>query len=171
MKGLSCFSLCLLGFALCARPSSAQTNANPGFEKMKTLIGEWSGKTETGGAARISYRLVSNGTALLETLQSEGEPEMVTLYTADGSAVVVTHYCSANNQPRMRTAPISASPQKLDFSFVDATNLPDASAGHMRHLAVTFEDNDHFTQHWTWQEKGVDKTEAFHFTRNRASPK
>ncbi len=134
---------------------------------MKTLVGEWAGKMESGRAARVSYRLVSNGTAVLETLQSAGEPEMVTLYAAASSRVVATHYCSAGNQPRMRTPPISGSPQRLDFALVDVTNLSGAGAGHMRHLAVTFEDDDRFTQHWTWWENGKDKTEAFHFARQK----
>src|SRR5216684_2396069 len=156
MKRLALNSLGFLALALCAMPLAAQTSGNTGFEKMKSLTGEWAGKTDSGAAAKVSYRLASNGTALLETL-----------YTADGSRVVVTHYCSAGNQPRMRTAPISGSPQKLDFSFVDAGNLPDAAAGHMHHLEVTFEDADHFTQHWTWRQDGKDKTEAIHFTRQK----
>ncbi len=41
MKRLTWLSLCLLGFTLCARPSPAQTHGNPGFDKMKTLVGEW----------------------------------------------------------------------------------------------------------------------------------
>jgi len=167
MKRLALNSLGFLALVLCAMSVAAQTSGNTGFEKMKSLTGEWAGKTDSGGAAKVSYRLASNGTALLETLRSEGEPEMVTLYTADGSRLVVTHYCSAGNQPRMRTAPISGSPQKLDFPFVDAGNLPDAAAGHMHHLEVTFEDADHFTQHWTWRQDGKDKTEAIHFTRQK----
>ena len=167
MKRLALNSLGFLALVLCAMPLAAQTSGNTGFEKMKSLTGEWAGKTDSGAAAKVSYRLASNGTALLETLRSGDEPEMVTLYTADGSRLVVTHYCSAGNQPRMRTAPISGSPQKLDFSFVDAGNLPDAAAGHMHHLEVTFEDADHFTQHWTWRQDGKDKTEAIHFTRQK----
>lgn len=110
---------------------------------MKMLVGEWEGKAENGTAVRVSYRLVSGGTALMESLQPVGEPEMVTLYTADGDHLALTHYCSANNQPHLRTAPISGGPQKLDFSFVGATNLASPAASHIHHLVVTFEDNDH----------------------------
>ncbi len=167
MKRLALNSLGLLALVFCATSLAAQQSGNTGFEKVKSLTGEWAGKTDSGVAAKVSYRLVSAGTALLETLHAEGEPEMVTLYTADGSRLVVTHYCGAGNQPRMKTEPISGSPQKLDFSFVDAGNLPDAAAGHMHHLELTFEDADHFTQHWTWRQDGKDKTEAIHFTRQK----
>ena len=127
-------SVCMLGFALGARPAVAQTSATPGFEKMKTLVGEWQGKTADGKQAQASFRLVSSGTALMEMLRPKGESEMVTMYTADDKRVAVTHYCSANNQPRMQTAPLSASPEKLDFTFVGATNLASPTAGHMHHL-------------------------------------
>jgi len=136
---------------------------------MKTLVGEWESKTESGKAVQVSYRLVSGGTALLETLHLADEPEMVTLYTADGDRVALTHYCRANNQPHMRTAPMSDGPQKLNFSFVGATNLAGPAAPHMHRLGVAFEDNDHFTQDWTWRENGKDKIETFHFIRKKSS--
>ena len=146
MKHLAWLSLCMLGFALCTHPAAAQNGANPGFDKLKTLVGEWEGKTAEGKDAQVSYRLVSSGTALEEMLRPGGESEMVTMYTADGKRVAVTHYCSANNQPRMQTAPLSASPQKLDFTYVGATNLASPTAGHMYRLLVGFRDNDHFSQ-------------------------
>ena len=167
MRKLTRACLCLLSFALCARPCAAHTKANPGFDKMKTLVGEWEGKAKDGKGVRASYRLVSSGTALMEMLYPMDESEMVTLYTADGDRVAVTHYCSANNQPRMRTAPVSDDPQKLDFSFVGATNLASRAAGYMYHLAVAFRDNDHFAQNWTWRENGKDTTETFQFTRKK----
>ena len=96
---------------------------------MKTLVGEWEGKAANGKAVQVSYRLVVGGTALMETLHPADEPEMVTLYTADGDHVAVTHYCPTNNQPRMRSAPVSGDPKKLNFSFVGATNLADPARG------------------------------------------
>ena len=167
MKPFAWLSLCILGFALGASPAAAQSGANPGFDKVKTLVGEWEGKTADGKAAQVSYRLVSSGTALMETLSPGGEPEMVTMYTADGKRVAVTHYCSANNQPRMQTAPLSASPQKLDFAYVGATNLASPTAGHMHRLVVAFQDNDHFSQDWTWKEKGKEPVESFKFARTK----
>ena len=167
MKRLAWLSVCLLGCALGVRPAAAQTHGSPGFDKMKVLVGEWEGKAADGKVAQVSYKLVSSGTALMESLQPEGESEMVTMYTADGKRVAVTHYCSANNQPRMQTIPLSASPQKLDFTYVGVTNLASPSAGHMNRLVVAFQDDDHFSQDWTWKEPGKEKVETFHFTRKK----
>ncbi len=169
MKKLGLMFLCSLVLLFSARPLAAQKNANPGYEKLKTLVGEWEGKTGDGKTIQVSYRLVSGGTALLETLQPPDEAEMVTLYAPDGVRVAVTHYCNAGNQPRMRTAAIAAPPSKLDFSFAGGTNLAASSAGHMRGLVVAFDDSDHFTQTWTWREKGKDKVETFRFARKPSS--
>ena len=168
MKRLGSMFLFSLALIFAAGPVAAQKNANPGYEKLKALVGEWEGKTADGKSVQVSYQLVSGGTALLETLQPPGDATMVTLYVPDGNRVAVTHYCSAGNQPRMRTVAIATTPAKLDFSFVGGTNLT-SSAGHMHRLVVAFEDNDHFAQTWTWQEKGQDKAETFRFARKATS--
>jgi len=176
MKSLTRALFCLIALTLGAGTSAAQANAHstmapgtgsPGFDKLKTLVGEWEGKAQDGARVNVSYRLVSNGTALMETLHPTGESEMVTVYTADCDRVAVTHYCNANNQPHMRTAPVSGNPQKFDFPFVSVTNLASPTAGHMHHLAVTLTDNDHFSQTWTWRENGKDKTNTFLFFRKK----
>ncbi len=169
MKKFGLMFSCWLVLIFSAWPLAAQKNANPGYEKLKTLAGEWEGKTGDGKPIQVSYRLVSGGTALLETLQPTGEAEMVTLYSPDGERVAVTHYCSVGNQPRMRTAAIVATPAKLDFSFVGGTNLGAPRTGHMRRLVVAFDGDDRFTQTWTWQEKGKDKAETFRFTRKKSA--
>jgi hypothetical protein len=118
-----------------------------------------------GKAVQVSYQLVSGGTALLERLSMAGEAEMVTLYTPDGDRLAATHYCSSGNQPHMRTEPVAASATEFSFSFVSATNLASAAAGHMSHLTVTLKDHDHFSETWTWSDNGTDHTSVFDFTR------
>ena len=52
-----------------ARPARAQ--AQTGFDKLKTLVGEWEGQNSEGVRATATYQLVSGGTALMETLSTE----------------------------------------------------------------------------------------------------
>ncbi len=146
----------------------SQAKPNAGFETLKTLVGEWDGKTEDGKPVHVSYKLVSAKTALLETLVPANESEMVTVYHPDGDHVALTHYCAGNNQPRMRTAPITGTVKEFNFLFVDATNLSGPATGHMRQLVVALEDGNHFTQKWTWREEGRDQVEVFHFTRKKS---
>ena len=151
--------------ALVMAVARAQTKPAGGFDQLKSLVGEWEGSTSKGGTAHISYQLVSGGTALVERLKGGDEPEMVTVYTADGDRVAMTHYCNAGNQPQMRTAPITGRTKVLSFGFVRATNLASPDAGHMDHLVVTMLDKDHFSQAWTWKEKGKPTTAVFKFAR------
>jgi hypothetical protein len=162
MKRLVLFGMActmLAGF-LCA-----QSKPPGGFEQLTSLVGQWEGTTSSGQAAHVTYQLVSAATALLERLQSGKEPEMVTMYTADGNRVAMTHYCNAGNQPQMRTLPITRISRVFSFNFVRATNLVSPEAGHMDHLVVTLLDKDHFSQAWTWKEKGRTRTVVFKFTR------
>ena len=128
-----------------------QAPANPGFEKLKSLIGEWKGKMKEEGEVRTTYKLVAADSAIEETL-SHGN--MVTMYHTDGSGLMLTHYCAVHNQPRMRAAPFKDRDDSLKFSFVDATNMADANAQHMHNVAFAFGDKDHFTQEWTLYQDG-----------------
>lgn len=129
---------------LCA-VSGMAAEGNAGFEKMKSLAGTWKGKTQDGTAGTVIYRVVSGGHAVQETLSVA---DMVTMYHADGNRVMLTHYCAANNQPRMR-ASYKSGDQSLSFAFVDATNLPDPKADHIHDLKLTFVDSDHIRAEWT----------------------
>ena len=137
----------------------------PEFEKMKSLVGEWKGTSADGKPGTVTYTLVSDNSALMEKLAMGGESEMVTMYHPDGDRLMMTHYCSAHNQPRMRSQTGAAESKKITFDFVDITNLSSPDAGHMRRLVVTFGDKDHFTQEWTWTKNGKENTEVIHYER------
>jgi hypothetical protein len=137
----------------------------PGFAKMSSLVGEWKGTSMDKKPATVTYTLVSDNSALMEKLAMVGESEMVTMYHPDGDHLMMTHYCSAHNQPRMRAQAVSGDIKNITFDFLDATNLSSPDAGHMRKLVVTFADKDHFTQEWTWTQQGKEKTEVFNFER------
>ncbi len=139
--------------------------AVPEFEKMKSLVGEWKGTSMDKKPATVTYTLVSDNSALMERLAMGGESEMVTMYYPDGDHLMMTHYCSAHNQPRMRSQTVSAGIKNITFDLVDGTNLSSPGAGHMKKLVVTFADRDHFTQKWTWTQKGKEKTEVIDFER------
>src|ERR1043166_8606704 len=78
--------------------ANEKTTGALAFDQLKTLVGEWEGKNSSG-SVKITYTLVSGGTALMERMQPSNEAEMITMYSADGDKIVVTHYCSEGNQP------------------------------------------------------------------------
>jgi hypothetical protein len=139
----------------------------PEFEKMKSLVGEWQGKSLDGTTAKVTYTLVSDNSALMEKLVMGGESEMVTMYHPDGDHLMMTHYCSAHNQPRMRSQKVPMDIKNIVFDLVDVTNLSAPDAGHMKKLVLTFTGQDHFTQEWTWSEKGKEGAVVIRFERKK----
>jgi len=136
----------------------------PGFDQLKTLVGEWEG-TNSGGPVKITYTLVANGTALMERLQPANEPDMITMYSADGDHVVVTHYCSGGNQPQMVAQATTGKTEKLSFTLVRITGLKTPDEDHMVGLVLTLSDKDHLVQEWKYQSKGKISANLVQFTR------
>jgi hypothetical protein len=148
-------------------PLRAQSRAADGFAKLKTLVGEWEGKTSDGSSRTVRFEIVSGGTAVLETLKAGENETMVTLYHQDGARLMATHYCSAGNQPRMVATAPAGEIKTLKFSFAGVTNLASPKAGHMRSLTISFADADHFSQTWTYRENGKDTPDTFTWVRKR----
>jgi hypothetical protein len=164
-KVLATVSLVLiLLFAVPRATANEKAKSAAAFEKLISLVGEWEG-TNAQGHVKATYTLVSGGTALMERLQSGNEPEMLTLYTLDGDHLNIIHYCSEGNQPQMRTATITEAAGPLAFKIVQVTGLKSPDAGHMTGLVLSMPDHDHFTQEWTYLDKGKSSTDLFKFTR------
>ncbi|MFQ5790865.1 MAG: hypothetical protein ACE5JI_10365 [Acidobacteriota bacterium] len=150
---------------LVASPATAEPGSV--FEKFKALAGEWEGQRSAGGWVKVSYQVHSRGSAVVETITPPDEPTMVTVYHMDGDDLRMTHYCSAQNQPRMKASSVSRNARAVSFEFVDVTNLARPTDGRMQNLEITFKDRDHITQKWTWLENGRRTDNLFTLTRVR----
>ena len=155
--------------AAAVEPAHPAPPATPAaFDQLKALTGTWQAKGPDGKLTmKASYEVYGNGTAVVETLSGMGEASMVTVYYSDGSQVMLTHYCTMGNQPRMRTSG-AGSGKQLSFGFVDATNMKSPDEAHMHALKITFADRDHFSQEWTMKMKdGKDMADTFTFERTK----
>lgn len=159
--GLFLALICLAAVGL------ATSKSQPEFDKLKSLVGTWQGKKSDGTPLHISYKLVSGGSAVMESIQEPPATEMITVYHLDGDRLMMTHYCMANNQPRMRADSSTSTPSAIKFTYVDATNLSGPNAGHMYAHSIIWKDADHVTQQWTWRENGKDKVETFELVRQK----
>ena len=143
-------------------PVWGASNAAAAFDSLKTLTGTWEFKGPDGKPSQVSWRLISDGSALMEEMPHEN---MVTMYHLNNGSLLMTHYCSAHNQPRMQ-AEISADGKTITFNFLDATNLASPSDGHMHKMVLTFQDKDHFSEQWFFSKDGKDVAhETFQYTR------
>jgi len=142
-------------------------DAAAAFARLKALAGDWEATTAEG-KSRLSYEIVSGGTALLERESSEKMPAMLTLFHLDGERLLLTHYCVAGNQPRMQARAFNPETGELEFRLLDATNLASPNAGHMHNVKIRLVDADHLITEWQFYENGQSKfTESTQFTRVR----
>src|SRR5215510_3822996 len=138
--------------ALLIAPSAlTESSSQKSFEKLKSLTGSWEGKMSNGQAVRESYRVTAHGSAVMSEI--EGEHNMVTMFHLDGDRLLMTHYCDAGNQPRMKAVPI-ADGNSVAFDFLDATNLASPDSGHMHRAMFTLVDSKHFSEEWVWKKDG-----------------
>ncbi|HEY6929259.1 MAG TPA: hypothetical protein VJA66_06250 [Thermoanaerobaculia bacterium] len=161
LRGTSLASCALLAFVSLL---IADSTASPQLEKMKSLAGDWEGKADNGKAMKANYKVVSGGSAVAETLSPSGEPEMLTVYHLDGGRLVMTHYCSMGNQPRMQADASAGNAQSLSFHFVSGTNMASKDAPHMHDMKITFNDADHITEEWSMKGGPMEKV-AFQLQR------
>jgi len=156
-----------LALAQGASPAGKSVAAAASFEKLKSLAGEWEGNLSKGGQqipATTSFRVVSDGSALMNVLGAGTPHEMVTMFHTDKADLLATHYCAAHNQPRFRLVP-SPESNVVIFEFKDATNLASPTSTHMVGLKITFVDANHHTEDWTSLENGKKGTSRFEFHR------
>jgi hypothetical protein len=122
------------------------------FDKFKLLAGEWVGQGGGEGKdfkdVRITYKVTSGGSAVVETIDPDGGHEMVTIITKDGDALALTHYCMLGNQPHMK-ADANADADKVAFKFTGAGNLKSDKDMHMHDVTYTFVDKDTIKTEWT----------------------
>lgn len=130
---------------------------NAGLEKMKTLVGTWVTADKDGKPTDevVSViKLTAGGSAIQETLFPDQPMEMVSIYTADGSDLVMTHYCILGNQPRMKASTKSLT-NKLNFEFAGGTNLDVKKDKHMHGAILTIVDADHYEVEGVGWENGA----------------
>lgn len=143
------------------------THENSQFKLLKSLVGNWQGYKEGGKnqPVKLSYELSSAGNAVVERIFQGSPQEMVTVYHKDGKKLLMTHYCSLGNQPRMQSG-ASSDKNKIDFKFKDITNLASKTDPHMHDMSLSLQGDNKLQQKWTMHAGGSAKeTAVFHFTR------
>ncbi|HEY1482948.1 MAG TPA: hypothetical protein VGF19_09505 [Candidatus Acidoferrum sp.] len=169
-------SLVLFGFGLAvlvpaplygqAHPTHAETRSSPALEQFKTLAGEWEGKDSNGKPVRASYEVLASG-LVMERLEPVGQPAMLTMYSLDDDHILATHFCSAGNQPILKTGPLSAATGKYDFAIERVYGMNTPNDLHMVELLMTFTTKDHVVQAWTNLDHGKRSTNTITLIRKK----
>ena len=158
------FSLLLLGAVAAAARPDQPVDAQAAFAKLKTLAGEWQAETPKG-KAQVSYELISGGSVVLERDSMPGEGAMITAYYLDASQLVLTHYCTAGNQPHMVAQRFDDRSGELEFVLNGGANL-NAGPGHMQDARFHLISANRFDAEWNFLKKDNTRiTESLHYTR------
>ena len=160
--------VCLAAVSLAAQEAHHKPISNAAFDRLATLAGSWKG-TYTGpegsfeGTAR--FKVVSGGSAVMLSMDEGKNDEMITMFHPDGhKALLATHYCSGQNQPRMKMTAMP-DPNQLVFEFVDGTNV---SGEHMKKLVITIVDPDTHIEEWTSEANGKQQTAKLEYHRAKS---
>jgi hypothetical protein len=144
------------------------------FEQIKALTGnwngtyEWTGGRKANGSMSATYYVTGNGSAVVENLITDGAPSMTSVYHLDGSNLRMTHFCAAQNQPRLKASRIDLAQGAIDFDFVDATNLRSAEAPHVHGLEIRLLDPNHVTLTFLFHSGSVESREKISLQRTEA---
>jgi phosphotransferase system IIB component len=126
---------------LAATPSIAQPDESAvAFERLKKLSGTWEVVESRAGRAMVAtYVMTGRGSVLMESIgASIGDAGMQTAYHLDKGTLVLTHFCGAGNQPRMRLKSVADGGRRLRFEMYDITNLADPKRYHSTAADVAF---------------------------------
>lgn len=135
------------------------------FERLKGLAGTWDA-AEKGASRRFTaeYTLTGGDHVLIETLGG-----MATAYHLDKGTLLLTHYCGAGNQPRMRVKAIENGGRRLRFEMYDITNLKAPDAYRSTSLDVQFHDDGTVDLAYGGWSAGKSSTQTFQLRRRTAT--
>jgi hypothetical protein len=140
----------------------AESDAHKSFDLLKGMEGNWAGKNSQGHPIQVTFRETAGGSALMSEIHGDGPENMVTMFHLDGDRLLMTHYCGAGNQPRMKV--ISSDAKSVSFEFFDGTNIGPGD-GHMQHVTFTQPDADHHVEEWVFLDHGKEIKQLFTLER------
>jgi hypothetical protein len=147
---------------LTASMALADSDARKSFDLLKQMEGNWAGKNQKGDPIQVSFRMTAGGSALMSEIHGHGPENMISMFHMDGDRLVMTHYCGAGNQPRMKV--IASDAKSVSFEFFDGTNIGPGD-GHMQHVTFTEPDADHHVEEWVFVDHGKEMKELFTLER------
>ena len=127
------------------------------FERMKSLVGTWEGVEKGSKRPTVAtYTLTGGGKVLMEAMGG-----MSTAYHLDKGTLVLTHFCGAGNQPRMRVKKIENDGRHIVFEMYDITNHPNPDSYYSSALDVSFLEDGTVELAYRGMTAGRESTQTF----------
>ena len=172
MRLFTCLAILVATTISVIAADNDKSSASAALKAISELAGNWQGTFQWSGARTeagkltANYYKTGNGSAVIENLIMEGDvPSMTSAYHLDGNDLRMTHYCAAQNQPRLKASLIDLNHGIINFDFVDATNLRSPDAPHVVGLEMHLVSPDHITFTFLFQGAGKISREQIELSR------
>jgi hypothetical protein len=171
MTGTAKFGFAVAAFIVlvAAAPSrivgADSSGSEVAFERLKSLVGTW--ETVEKGSKRpgvATYTLTGGGKVLMEVMGG-----MATAYHLDKGTLVLTHFCGAGNQPRMRVKKIDSEGRHIAFEMYDITNHSNPESYYSSALDVRFLEDGTVELDYRGMTAGRESSQTFHLTKRLSS--
>ena len=130
------------------------------FEVFQSLKGSW--MIRAGDKTlpfQMTYDVESHATIVAEQFGKE-----LSVFYVDGSSLLMTHFCSRGNQPRLKLKS-GGRAGRYEFEMFDITNLKEASDAHVEKIIYEILDMQHVNLEIIWKKGAGEESEKYVLTK------
>jgi len=139
-----------------AAPGSSET----AFETFRGFEGKWAIRSgQKTLPIEMTYESGSKGSVVTEQFGKE-----LSVFYRDGQSLLMTHFCNAGNQPRLRLRE-NTQPGVFEFQMFDITNLQSADADHVERVVYRIIDDKTIDLEIVWKNGKSEESEKYTLTR------
>ncbi len=140
--------------------SASLGSSETAFETFKGFEGKWA--IQSGQKVlpiKMTYESGSKGSIVTEQFGKE-----LSVFYRDGQSLLMTHFCNAGNQPRLRLRE-NTQPGVFAFEMFDITNLQSADADHVERVIYRIIDDKTIDLEIVWKHGKSQESEKYTLTR------
>jgi hypothetical protein len=147
-------------FFLIQSAAAPPGSSDAAFDAFRGLQGKWTIQSgEKTLAIEMTYEVGSKGSIVTEQFGKE-----LSVIYRDGQSLLMTHFCNAGNQPRLRLKK-SSRPGLFEFETFDITNLKNADADHVEKVIYKVTDDKRMELEIVWKKGKSEESEKYTLTK------
>ena len=140
--------------------SAALGSSETAFETFRGFEGKWAIRSgQKTLLIEMTYEVGSKGSIVTEQFGKE-----LSVFYRDGQSMLMTHFCNAGNQPRLRLKE-NGRPGVFEFEMFDITNLQSADADHVDRVVYRIIDDKTIDLEIVWKHSNSEESEKYTLTR------
>lgn len=153
-------------------PDAIAENDSTMLGLISELLGDWDLTDEEGTRHHAAtFAMTAGGSAVRETMFPGEAHEMTNLYHMDGGDLVITHYCTVGNQPRMVASKAVETDDGTVFHFEleSVSNLRESHDHYMGDMTLTIHKSGGLRQDWRSYDRDGVLTDPMVFMLSRTN--